>query len=207
LRIVIIEDHRFFRQGLRDMLGDHGHDVVGEAATAREAPRLAAEHRPDVVIMDLGLPGMSGLDVIAEVSALAPVVVMTASRDEEDLLRALRLGAAGYLLKDAGPEEITAALTAVVAGDAAISPRLAGRLVQEVRAAPPAPPPSAAPALTEREAAVLRLVAAGRDNGQIAAELHVGVSTVKAVVSDLLGRLDADNRVQLAVAAVRHGLV
>ena len=212
VRVLLVEDHRLFRQGLRQLLEEHGHRVVAEAPTAREGVRLASECRPDVIVLDLQLPGTPGLDAIPAFLEAAPgtrILVMTASSDERDVMEALASGAVGYMLKDASVEEILAGIRAAASGDSALSPVIARKLVQHLRQAardrPPADEP-AAPALTDREADVLRLVAAGRENAEIAAELFVSVGTVKGHVASLLQKLGVENRVQAAAEAVRRGL-
>ena len=216
MRVLLVEDHRLFRQGLRDLLEAHGHEVVGESATARDGVRLAAEKRPDVVLLDVNLPGGSGLDVIADVLERAPgsaILMLTASARESDLLDAIAAGASGYLLKDAPIEEMLAGIQAAAAGDSAISPLVAGKLVRHVRdrfgvqAADEQAADAEKPELSDRERKVLRLLVAGRDNAEIASELFLSVGTVKAHVTGILRTLGVDNRVQAAVEAVRRGLV
>lgn len=215
MRVLLVEDHRLFRQGLRDLLEAHGHEVVGESATARDGVRLAAEKRPDVLLLDVNLPGGSGLDVIADVLERAPgtaVLMLTASAREADLLDAIAAGASGYLLKDAPIEEMLAGIQAAAAGDSAISPLVAGKLVRHVRdrfgvQAADEHADAEQPTLTDRDREVLRLLVAGRDNAEIASELFVSVGTVKAHVTGILRALGVDNRVQAAVEAVRRGLV
>lgn len=212
LSLVLVEDHRFFRKGLCDLFAEHGHAVVGEAATAREGVRIAAEQQPDVVVLDLHLPGTSGLDVIGDLRRVAPrsaVLVMTMSAATADVEAALTRGAAGYVLKDAPVDEMLAALRAVGAGHVGVSPRIAAMLVDRLRASEPTPPPDApsgVPAVSERECAILRALAGGRANAEIAAELNVSVGTVKAELAALQARFGVENRVALAVEAVRLGL-
>lgn len=214
-RILLVEDHRLFRAGLRDLLELHGHEIVGESATARDGVRLAGETRPDVVLLDVNLPGGSGIDVIGDLLERSPgtaILMMTASANEADVLDAIAAGAAGYLLKDTSVEEMLAGIRAAAGGDSAISPLVAGKLVRHLRdrfsaePAPASPQPAVAEDLSERELSVLRLVAAGRENADIAAELYLSVGTVKAHIASILQKLGVDNRVQAAVEAVRRGL-
>jgi two-component system, NarL family, nitrate/nitrite response regulator NarL len=212
VRLVLVEDHRFFRQGLRELLEDHGHVVVGEAATGREGVRVAREQQPDVIVLDLNLPGPSGLEVIRDLREAAPegaILVMTMSAASADVETALTAGAAGYVLKDAPVDEMLAGLEAVVRGQVGVSPQVAALLVERLRSSAPEPdaaPDRAAPELSERERAILRGLVAGRANAEIAAEMHLSVGTVKADLAALQARFGVDNRVSLAVEAVRLGL-
>jgi DNA-binding NarL/FixJ family response regulator len=213
LRLVLVEDHRFFRQGLKDLLEDHGHVVVGEAATAGEGLRVAAELRPDVVVLDLNMPGRSGLEVIADLRSAAPrspVLVMTMSAAAADIETALAAGASGYILKDSPVDEMLAGLDAVARGEVGVSPAVAAMLVDRLRsevAADAAQPAGAPPAISERERDILVRLVAGRANAEIAADLHLSVGTVKADLAAMQDRMGVDNRVSLAVKAVRLGMV
>lgn len=209
-RVVLVDDHALYRRGLRRLLEEHGFAVVGEGSHGRAAVQLAAELRPDVLVCDLSVPLMDGVEAIARIVGADPaarVLVLTMSTDGDAILDALVAGACGYLLKDARAEELVRSVQAAAAGECAISPRVAARIVarlREVGRARPAPMPDG---LTEREVDVLRLLATGKENAAIAQELYLSPKTVKNHVSSILGKLDIDNRIQAAVMAVRQGLV
>lgn len=213
MRLLLADDHTLFRRGLRELLEGYGFAVVAEAPNGSSAVQLARELRPDVTVMDLSMPGMSGVEAtqaIVEEDPNARILVLTISADEEAVLDALLAGACGYLLKDAEVAEIVAGVRAAAAGDAMISPAVATRLVDRLREqrrgervqAPPKLPP-----LTSRERDILRLLAQGCQNSAIAGELLISPSTVKTHVAHLLDKLGLDNRVQAAVFAVRHDIV
>jgi DNA-binding NarL/FixJ family response regulator len=207
LRVLLVDDHTFFRAGLRSMLEDAGVEVA-EAGSARAALEIVARAPPDVVLMDLHMPGMSGLDAtraLAQSAAGVPVVMLTVSTDDADVVDAVRAGARGYLLKEAGLEEILAGARAAASGSAWVSPRVVGALVAEVRRADAAPDPGAAD-LSDRELEILRLIAEGRDNTQIGAALYISPATVRKHVSSILRKLEVTNRVEAAVYAIRRGL-
>jgi DNA-binding NarL/FixJ family response regulator len=212
--VLIVDDHALFRRGLRELLEAHGFLVLGEASNGRAALQLVEATHPDVVLMDLSMPGMGGVEATRKLSRSAPgtrVLVLTTSVAEDDLLDALLAGAVGYLLKEAGSTEIAGGLRAAARGDATFSPLIAARLAARVRewAAGSDPPVDAgnAPDLTDRELEVLKLVARGDENAEIGRELHLSPSTVKNHVSAILDKLGLDNRVQAAVWAAQRGLV
>ncbi|CAA9513705.1 MAG: hypothetical protein AVDCRST_MAG30-2643 [uncultured Solirubrobacteraceae bacterium] len=214
LRVLIAEDHRMFRQGLRELFEEFGIQVIGEAADGEAAVRLAGELRPDVVIMDLQMPKLRGIDATKRISHELPqikVLVLTMSLTDDDAVEAMIAGAAGYLLKDADVDEIMRALRSVMAGDTALAPAVAARLMDRLRSresdAAAGEVQETPVELTPRELEVLTLLATGHDNSDIAKDLFVSVSTVKAHVGAILEKLGVDNRVQAAVAAVRQGLV
>lgn len=214
LRIIVVDDHDLFRSGLRRLLDEHDDlDVVAAARRGDEAVQQAAELRPDVVVMDVNMPGMSGVEATRGVLAASPdsaVLMLTVTSDEGAVLDALLAGASGYLLKDATLPEIVRGIRAAAAGESLIAPAVAGELLTRLRshAASAAPAPAAAaPELTPRELEVLRLVVAGTDNNEIGQQLHVSASTIKHHVSNVLEKLGVDNRIQAAVLAVRLGLV
>ena len=187
------------------MLAAEGLDV-SEARNGRAAIELVAAARPDVVLMDLNMPEMSGVEatrVLAATTAV-PVVMLTITADDGDVVDAVRAGARGYVLKDASLEEILAAVRAAAAGDAWVSPRVAGPLLARVRTQPDAPPPAAE--LSARERQVLRLIAGGLDNAAIGREMHLSDGTVRKYVSSILAKLGVGNRVEAAVYAVRNDL-
>ena len=211
LRVLLVDDHALFRRGLRRLLAEHGFEVVGEASNGEAGVRMAAELRPDLIAMDLHMPILSGVEATRRVCAADPevrVLVLTMSDDESDVVDALLAGASGYVLKDSPPELIAAGLRAAAEGDALISPSAASALIERVRTQegaarePPLPPGN----LTERETEILRLVAEGLDNTEIAERLFLSPSTVKNHVSSVLGKLGVESRVQAAVLAVRAGI-
>lgn len=208
LRVLLVDDHGFYRSGLRAMLAEAGLQV-SEARSGPAAIELVAAAPPDVVLMDLHMPAMSGTDatrLIAETSDV-PVVMLTMSADDRDVDEAVRAGARGYVLKDAPLEEIVGSVRAAAAGEAWMSSRVTGPLLERVRAAGPEPSATGAPVeLSDREREVLRLIAAGMDNAAIGRELYLSAGTVRKHVSSILAKLGVDNRVEAAVYAVRHGL-
>ena len=211
IRVLLVEDHALFRHGLRELLDAAGLAVIGEASDGVTAVRLTRELRPDVVVMDLNMPRMDGIDATSEIMKAdrPPVVlVLTVSTTSDDVLDAIAAGAAGYLLKDAEASEIVNAVRSASEGRSPLSPTIAGAVVRRVREQTVTTEhPEDVLALTARETEILRLVAHGRDNTEIAQELYLSPSTVKNHVSRLLEKLGAENRVQAAVIGVRRGLV
>ncbi|ARQ70805.1 response regulator transcription factor [Streptomyces marincola] len=214
VRVVVADDQDLVRAGLRVLLeNDPLITVVGEAADGRAALAAVRELRPDVVLMDLRMPGMGGLDATAALRAderLAGtrVLILTTFDDDEDILAAVGLGAAGYLLKDAPSEELRRAVRTAAAGGNLLSPPIARRVMEHLARAPrpPEPDPRLA-ALTERELAVLVRVGHGDTNEEIAAVLHISPATARTYVSRVLAKLHARDRTALAVLAHRSGLV
>jgi DNA-binding NarL/FixJ family response regulator len=210
--VFIVDDHSFFRAGLRSLLMEHGFPVVGEAPTGEAAMPLIERRHPDIVVMDLSMPGMSGVEATRELRRRFPtiaVLVVTVSAGEVDVLDALEAGAAGYLLKDAGPEEITRALQAAVDGDTPLSPRVAGMIVERARGVAGGVDASSrvVEELTTRELEVLRLLAQGLDNSEIAKQLYLSPTTVKRHISGVFAKVGAANRVEAAIWAVRAGVI
>lgn len=204
-RVLIADDQRLVRAGLRMLCeSSDGIEVVGEAADGAQAVRLAAELVPDVILMDLRMPGVDGITAIGQVlsaSAEAKILVLTTFDDDDHLYPALAAGAAGFLVKDTDPAELITAVRSVAAGDFVLSPHLLQRLVSRAvdARAPGDSGDRDAAALTAREEDVLPLVVAGLSNQEIADRLHLGVTTVKTHVANLMDKLGAQNRVQLAV--------
>ncbi|MEH3139635.1 MAG: response regulator transcription factor [Mycobacterium kyogaense] len=201
--VLIADDQRLIRAGLR-MLCDAADDIVviGEAADGAEAVRQGAELQPDVILMDLRMPGVDGIIAVRQVMAAratAKVLVLTTFDDDDHLYPALAAGAAGFLVKDTGPAELLGAIRRIAAGDFVLSPHLLQRLVSRAVEAGAPQDTLAANPLTAREHDVLRLVVQGLSNQDIADSLHLGVTTVKTHVSNAAAKLGARNRVQLAV--------
>jgi DNA-binding NarL/FixJ family response regulator len=207
---MVVDDHELFRGGLIGLLGERGIEVVGEAGLARDALELVAERDPDVILMDLNMPGMSGIEAIQRLTAIAPlkrVVVLTVMADDESIMDALMAGACGYVLKDQPIDQIIESIYAAARGESVISPRIANRLVRRVCAPNQAASSGSDPQLTAREREVLQLVARGIDNREIAKALYLSEHTVKNHVSNILLKLQVANRIQAAVRAVRGRLV
>ena len=208
LHVLLVDDHAFFRAGLRSMLVAEGLTVT-EAANGAAAVASIAAATPDVVLMDVHMPEMSGVEATRLLSATTavPVVMLTVSADDRDVLEAVRAGARGYVLKDAPLEEIVASVRAAAGGDAWIAPGVTSALLAHVQDAGRAPPDEPPPAvLSDRERDVLRLIAAGKDNAAIGRELYISAGTVRKCVSRILTKLEVENRVEAAVYAVRRGL-
>jgi DNA-binding NarL/FixJ family response regulator len=210
-RVLLVDDHDLFRRGLRTLLEEQGVRVIAEASDGVEAIARVREHSPDVVLMDINMPVMSGVDATREIVRISPlsrVVVLTISDIDGDVIDAVLAGASGYLLKDASIDELLRGIEAAVVGDSLMSPHVAAKVLQRVRAAgPTATERNARAELSERELDVLRLIANGKDNADIARELHISPKTVKNHISNILMKLGIDNRIQAAVYAVRSGIV
>jgi DNA-binding NarL/FixJ family response regulator len=210
LRVVVVDDHSFYRAGLTGMLRSSGIDVVGEAANGERAVELVAETAPDVVVMDLNMPGLSGIEAtrrLARESPATKVLVLTVSADEADVTGAILAGASGYVLKDGPVEEVVAGIEAVAAGQSLISPRVAMFMLQHLRESATEVPELAGVRLSNRELEVLGLLAQGCANHQIAEHLFLSQSTVRNHISSILMKLHVDNRVQAAVRAVRERML
>ena len=209
---MVVDDHDLFRTGLCRLLDEQdGLELVGDARRGDEAVRRAADLRPDVVVMDVNMPGMSGVEAtrgVRDASPASAVLMLTVTADEDAVLEAVLAGASGYLLKDASLPEIVRGIRAAAAGQSLIAPAVAGSLLVRLRhhGAPDRPPPQD-PGLTPREIDVLALVVAGCENGEFGKRLHLSASTVKHHVSSILEKLGVDNRIQAAVLGVRLGLV
>src|SRR5919199_2515527 len=205
IRILIADDHQVVRHGLRMFLGlDPDLEVIGEAVDGSEAVRLAKELQPDVVLMDLLMPVMDGITATGVIRREVPeveVLALTSVLEDASVTGAVRAGAIGYLLKDTQADELCRAIKAAAEGQVQLSPQAAARLMREVRA------PESPEALTERETEVLRLLARGKANKEIARELGIGEKTVKTHVSNILAKLGVQSRTQAALYAVHIGLV
>src|SRR5215217_5880839 len=205
IRVLITDDHGVVRQGLRMFLSlDPDIQVVGEAQDGQEALAMARDLEPDVVLMDLLMPVMDGISATGKIRAELPdveVIALTSVLEDASVTGAVRAGAIGYLLKDTDAEELSRAIRGAAEGRVQLAPEAAARLMREVRA------PENPEALTDREAEVLRLLARGKANKQIASGLYVSEKTVKAHVSSILMKLGVHSRTQAALHAVRTGLV
>ncbi|NOH02745.1 MAG: response regulator transcription factor [Chloroflexi bacterium] len=205
IRILLVDDHSVARQGLRMYLSlDPDLEVVGEASNGEEGIEQARKLKPDVVLMDLLMPVMDGITAIQHLRKELPdveIIALTSVLEDEKVIGAVREGAIGYLLKDTQADELCRAIKAAANGQVQLSPQAAARLVREIKA------PDSPEKLTERETDVLRLLAVGRSNKEIANELIIGEKTVKTHVSNILMKLGLTSRTQAALHAVRIGLV
>jgi DNA-binding NarL/FixJ family response regulator len=212
MKVMVVDGHQLFRQGVRGLLTRHGIAIVAEAADAAEAVAQAARVKPHVALMDLRLPGVSGVDATRRIRRVSPqthVLVLTTSAGERDVTEALGAGACGYLLKDSSEEEIVAGIRAAADGHSPLSPPVAALILEQLRNSPRTADPSEddMPELTERELEVLHMIAAGKENAEIADALVISQHTVKNHVSSVLAKLGVENRIQAAVYAVRKRLV
>lgn len=224
IRVVLVDDHAMMRAGFRMILdAEDGIDVVGEAGTGSEGVAVVASVRPDVVCMDVQMPDMDGLEatrrIVSDPDAATAVLIVTTFDRDDYLFSALEAGASGFLLKNAGPEELVGAIRVVAAGDALLAPEVTRRVIARFAARPsPIAEPDEAPlnrstlrqaqgpALTEREAEVLQLMAEALSNAEIARRLYIGEATVKTHVSNVLQKLGARDRVHAVVLAHRLGV-
>jgi DNA-binding NarL/FixJ family response regulator len=212
LRVLLVDDHDLFRTGLKNLLAEQGLQIAGEAQNGDVALRLVAELAPDVVVMDLNMPGPSGVETIRQITASSPlarVVVLTISDDDADVVNAVMAGACGYLLKDASVDQLIAGIRAAAAGEALISPQIAAKMLQLLRAQQSNSDAAETirAELSDREIQVLKLIANGKDNAEIARQLYISPKTVKNHISNILMKLQIENRIQAAVYAVRSGIV
>lgn len=211
IRVLLVDDHTLFRSGVKSLLARHeGFEIVGEAGDGLEGLKRAKSLKPDVVLLDLHMPGTSGLEAVRLISEEVPeakVLMLTVSEDAEDLLEALRGGACGYLLKNIDTEALVEAIRRAADGDSVISPQMTGKLVQGVRRSPreTAMPPEKEK-LSPREREIMAFLARGESNKEIARALDLAESTVKIHVQGILRKLGLSSRVQAAVYAVENGL-
>ena len=210
MRIVLVDDHEVVRLGLKVLLEQSDHfEVVGEANNAKEAVEIAGQFRPDIVLMDIRLPGASGIEACEEITQLYPevrVVMLTSYAEDEMLFSAIRAGASGYLLKQINSEDLIHSLESVRRGDALLDPMVTQRVFQEVRRAVKEEEASAFAILSQQEKHVLILVSEGKTNREIAKSLFLGEGTVRNYVSSILSKLGASNRAEAAAYAVEHNL-
>lgn len=209
-RIVVVDDHEVVRLGLRSLIEHHSQfEVVGEAANAKEALERVARLRPDIVLMDIRLPGTSGIEACEEITTQYPetrVVMLTSYAEDEMLFSAIRAGASGYVLKQIGGEDLIKAIEAVGRGEALLDPAVTQRVFQEVRRAVKEEEASAFINLSQQERHVLLLVSEGKTNREIAKALFLGEGTVRNYVSSILSKLGVSNRAEAAAYAVEHNL-
>jgi DNA-binding NarL/FixJ family response regulator len=210
IRIVIADDHPLFRDGLRGLLDSvPDTEVVGEATTGDEVIARAAELQPDVVLMDIKMPGLNGIDATREIVRVSPhvgVLVVTMYEDDESVFSAMRAGARGYVLKGASQSEMLRAIRAVANGEVIFGPAVAQRVVHFLAAPPPTVPTRVFPKLTERESEVLVLVTRGKTNEEIADELFLSLKTVRNHVSNIFSKLQVADRAQAVIRAREAGL-
>jgi DNA-binding NarL/FixJ family response regulator len=213
VRVLVVDDDELFRDGLGQLLGANGIEVVGQCASGGEAIEKAAELRPDVVLMDLQMPQVSGIEAtrgIVEAFPPARVLMLTISGQERDVLDAMLAGASGYLVKGTAPEGLVAGIRAAAAGDALLSPGIARKLLGRARDSMNGEEPpvsSLASVLSERELDVLKLLAHGKPNAEIARELYLSPHTVRNHISNILSKLQIANRTEATALAIRSGLV
>jgi two-component system, NarL family, response regulator DevR len=209
-RILLVDDHEVVRLGLKALLERNSNfEVVGEAGTAREAIELVESLNPDVIVLDIRLPGGSGIEACQEITTRHPeakVIMLTSYAEDEMLFSAIRAGAAGYVLKQIGGEDLVKAIQAVGRGEALLDPAVTQRIFQEVRKAAREEEASAFSALTQQEKHVLQLVSEGKTNREIAKALFLGEGTVRNYVSSILSKLGVSNRAEAAAYAVEHNL-
>jgi NarL family two-component system response regulator LiaR len=210
ITVLLVDDHELVRRGVRAFLETQpGITVVAEAGGGEEAVRLAAEHAPDVALMDLVMPGMDGVEATRRLTARSPrtnVIMLTSYHDDEHVFPAIRAGALSYVLKEVGPEQLADAVRKAAAGEAVLHPRVAARVVRELHGAR-RDEPNVFHELSDRELEVLKLIAEGLSNAEIAGRLYVSEKTVKSHVSNILSKLHLVDRTQAAVYAWRQGVV
>ncbi len=210
ITVLLVDDHEMVRRGVRAFLETQPDiSVVAEAGSGEEAVRLAAEHAPDVALMDLIMPGMGGVEATRRLTSQSPrtsVVMLTSYHDDEHVFPAIRAGAVSYVLKEIGPGELAEAVRKAAAGEAVLHPRVAARVVRELHGAR-RDEPNVFRELSDRELEVLKLIADGLNNAEIAGRLYLSEKTVKSHVSNILGKLHLADRTQAAVYAWRQGVV
>jgi DNA-binding NarL/FixJ family response regulator len=210
VRLLIADDHRMLREGLRRSMTEAGFDVVGEASDGVEAVSRTTELRPDVVLMDVTMPNCDGVEAcrqIKETGSLSRVVMLTMHADQEVLANAIRAGATGYLTKDCSTREIAEAVRMAAEGDTVLSPQLARSMLDEVRRSDLGAPVEEDRLVTKREEEVLQLIADGCSTPEVAARLYISQKTVKNHLASIYQKLDARDRTQAVLQAVRMGIV
>jgi two-component system, NarL family, response regulator DegU len=210
IRLMLADDHRMLREGLRRSMTEHGFDVVGEASDGAEAVDMAQELTPDVILMDVTMPELDGVEATRLVKAANPairVIMLTMHADQEVLAAAIRSGASGYLVKDCSTEEIADAIRSAVSGETTLSPALAASMLNEVRKLDPPEQPEEDRVVTKREEEVLQLIADGCSTPEVAERLYISQKTVKNHLASIYQKLDARDRTQAVLQAVRMGIV
>ena len=212
IRLMLVDDHRMLREGLRRSMEEAGFDVVGEASDGEEAVRLAHELKPDVVLMDVTMPEMDGVEATRRIAAEhddIKVIILTMHADREVLAQAFRAGAVGYLVKDCSTDEVADTVRTALAGETALSPALAASMLDEVRRMDNETAPAADDerAITKREEEVLQLIADGCSTTEVAERLFISQKTVKNHLAAIYQKLDARDRTQAVVRAVRMGII
>jgi NarL family two-component system response regulator LiaR len=206
VKLVIVDDHRVVRSGVKALIEtEPGLEVIGEAGDGREAVTKVKAQQPDVVLMDLVMPEMDGVEATNEITKLSPapeILILTSFSEEERIIQAIKAGASGYLIKDASPDELVQAIEDVYHGESTLDPKVAGTVLRSVQKEPE----DSAEELTDREIEVLELLAEGLPNEDIAEKLYISERTVRSHVSNILGKLDLANRTQAALYAVRNGI-
>jgi DNA-binding NarL/FixJ family response regulator len=208
--VLLADDHRMLREGLRRSMVEEGFDVVGEADNGEEAVRLAAELQPDVVLMDVSMPEMDGVEatrIIRATDTATQVIMLTMHADTEVLAEAIRAGASGYLVKDCSTDEVADAVRMAANGDTALSPQLAATMLDEVRRLEVPDPAEEDRVITKREEEVLQLIADGCSTPEVAEQLYISQKTVKNHLASIYQKLDARDRTQAVLQAVRMGIV
>ena len=210
IRLLLADDHRMLREGLSRSMVDEGFDVVGQADNGEEAVRLVAELRPDVVLMDVSMPEMDGVEATRAITATGVstrVIMLTMHADKEVLAEAIRAGACGYLVKDCSTEEVAEAVRLAAQGDTALSPQLAATMLDEVRRLETPDPADEDRIITKREEEVLQHIADGCSTPEVAERLYISQKTVKNHLASIYQKLDARDRTQAVLQAVRMGIV
>jgi DNA-binding NarL/FixJ family response regulator len=210
IRVLLADDHRMLREGLRRSMVDEGFDVVGEAVNGEEAVRLAAELQPDVILMDVSMPEMDGVEatrIIRSTDTSTRVIMLTMHADTEVLAEAIRAGASGYLVKDCSTDEVADAVRMAANGETALSPQLAATMLDEVRRLEVPDPSEEERVITKREEEVLQLIADGCSTPEVAEQLYISQKTVKNHLASIYQKLDARDRTQAVLQAVRMGIV
>jgi NarL family two-component system response regulator LiaR len=208
IRLLIIDDHRIVREGLKTFLAPNPRmQIIGEGQDGREAVELASRLKPDVVLMDLVMPGMDGIEATRQITACLPqarVLIITSFTEEERVMGAIQVGAAGYLLKDSSPQILEEAIEAVYRGESYLPPSIARKVIHSLRRPEETTP--AALSLTPREIEIVKLVAMGYTNEEIASAIYISPRTVSSHLWRLMRKIQADNRTQVAIYAFRHGI-